>query len=375
MAFEHYVNAGGKKLRLGFTTGVCAAIAAGAALEYLLGGEKTKTGGILTPRGIFVETEVFGHSLEDGGAACSVRKDGGDDIDVTSGAEIRAAVFLTERGLTIDGGQGVGRVTKGGLDQPVGQAAINAVPRAMIGEQVEKICKKHGYAGGVHVIISVPEGERLAKKTFNPNMGIEGGISILGTSGIVEPKSLKALLDSIGVEMRVHGASGAKSVILTPGNYGEDFLRAFSGIEGIPIVKCSNFIGDTLDMAAEHHMERVLVVGHMGKLVKLAGGVMNTHSRYADCRGEIFTAHGAMAGISKEAARELMSAPTADGCMDILKREGIYGQVVRSLLEQIQERLERRAAGAFAVGAVVFSNQRGLIGMTAGADRILRSMK
>ena len=372
MAFEHYIASGQEKLRLGFTTGTCAAIAAGAAAELLLGGVEQKQGSLMTPKGIEVDTEVIHHCLQDGTAACSVMKDGGDDIDVTAGAEIRAQVCKTTGGLTIDGGQGVGRVTKRGLDQPVGEAAINSVPREMIGDQVKKVCKKYGYTGGIHVIISVPQGEDIAKKTFNPNMGIEGGISILGTSGIVEPKSLKALLDSINVEMRMHGANGVKHMIVTPGNYGADFLKAFPEAEGIPVVKCSNFIGDVLDMAAQYGMESVIVVGHVGKLVKLAGGIMNTHSRYADCRGEIFAAHGAMAGISAETARALMDAATADRCIEILREKGVWEQAARSLMNQIQVRLERRAAGAFRVGAVVFSNQYGLIGITEKAHNLLR---
>lgn len=373
MAFEHYIQSGGKRLRCGYTTGTCAALAAAAATQLLLTKEPPKTMGLMTPKGIFVEVEISQSSLEGGKATCGVVKDAGDDVDATQGLLICAQVESSEApGITIDGGLGVGRVTKPGLDQPVGAAAINHVPRQMIASAVEKVQKIFGDSRGLAVTIFVPEGEKIAQKTFNPYMGIVGGISILGTSGIVEPMSIQALIDTLELEIRQAAALGAKDLILTPGNYGKDFL-AEHGLEGgkIPVVKYSNFLGEALDAAAANGFSRVLLVGHLGKLVKLAGGIMNTHSRYADCRGEIFCAHAAIAGASQKTCQALMDCATSDAALEILQREGLIQPVLESLLKHITLHLHRRVAGAYQVGGVLYSNQYGYLGETEEAKEIL----
>lgn len=373
MAFEHYIQSGGKRLRCGYTTGTCAALAAAAATQLLLTKEPPKTMGLMTPKGIFVEVESSQSSLEGGKATCGVVKDAGDDVDATQGLLICAQVeYSREPGVTIDGGLGVGRVTKPGLDQPVGAAAINHVPRQMIASAVEKVQKIFGSTRGLAVTIFVPDGEKIAQKTFNPYMGIVGGISILGTSGIVEPMSIQALIDTLELEIRQAAALGARDLILTPGNYGKDFL-ADRGLEGgtIPTVKYSNFLGEALDAAAVNGFSRVLLVGHLGKLVKLAGGIMNTHSRYADCRGEIFCAHAAIAGASQKTCQALMDCATSDAALEILQREHLTQPVLESLLERISHHLHRRVAGAYQVGAVLYSNQYGYLGETEEAKEII----
>lgn len=373
MAFEHYVRSGSKLLRCGFTTGTCAALAAAGAARLLLTGTAPRTVSLITPKGWTVEAPLEHAALDGDTARCAVRKDAGDDPDVTDGCLVCAAVRKTERGVAIDGGEGVGRVTKPGLDQPVGAAAINAVPRRMIAAAVEDVCAEAGYAGGLSVVISVPEGAALANRTFNPRLGVEGGISILGTSGVVEPMSEQALIDTISVEIRQAAATGAKRLILTPGNYGADFLHA-QGYDrlGAPVVKCSNYLGDALDAAAGEGFDAVLLVGHIGKLVKLAGGVFNTHSRCADCRAELFTAHAACCGADTATCRAMMDAATTDACMELLDAAGLRGAVLRSLLDAMQRHLERRAAGAYRVGAAVFSNAYGALGMTDTAAELLR---
>lgn len=373
MAFEHYIQSNGKRLRCGYTTGTCAALAAAGAARLLLTGEIPELLCFTTPKGLPVEVEPEFCHLEETSAVCGVRKDGGDDIDVTAGLLICTRVErLDTPDITVDGGEGVGRVTKPGLDQPVGAAAINRVPRRMITEAVQAVCENAGYNGGLWVTVFVPGGVEAAYKTFNPKLGVEGGISILGTSGIVEPMSSQALVDTIALELRQAAALGAKKVILTPGNYGMDFIRA-QGLDqiDIPIVKCSNFIGDALNEAAVQGFEAVLFVGHIGKLVKLAGGIMNTHSRWADCRSELFCAHAALAGANRETCAALMEAAAADACVAILDRERLRQPVLDSLLRAIQTHLEHRAAGAFQVGAVVFSNEYGLLGRTDQAQEIL----
>lgn len=366
MAFEHYIRSGQKLLRCGYTTGVCAALAVQGAASLLLSGQAPETVSLLTPKGLTVKvTPVFCRMEDKKNAVCAVEKDAGDDTDVTDGMEIAATVRRTDTpGVTIDGGPGVGRVTKPGLDQPVGAAAINPVPRRMIEQQALAVCRTYGYTGGLKVTISVPGGEEAAKRTFNPHLGVEGGISILGTSGIVEPMSEQALIDTIELELR-QAAAQSPRLILTPGNYGEDFIHAHGWDKlGIPTVKCSNFIGESLDAAANLGFAQVLLVGHTGKLVKLAGGVMNTHSKYADCRSELFCAHAALCGADRELCRALMGAATADACIALLDSAGLRRAVLDSLLEAIQNNLERRVRNAYQTGVVLFSNQYGLLGST-----------
>ena len=372
MAFEHYVRSGQKLLRCGYTTGTCAALAAAGAAKLLLTGTAPAVLSLMTPKGLPVEIEPLFCRMNGGGAECAVVKDSGDDADVTGGMSIVATVRRSpEPGVAIDGGAGVGRVTKPGLDQPVGAAAINSVPRRMIAEQTRKICAEAGYTGGLSVVISIPGGEEAAKRTFNPMLGVEGGLSVLGTSGIVEPMSEQALIDTIAVELR-QASHGSDRLILTPGNYGADYLHE-TGLDaiGVPVVKCSNFLGDALDIIAGLPFRQVLLVGHIGKLVKVAGGVMNTHSKYADCRTELFCAHAAVCGASQETCRALLGAATADACLSLLQEAGLTEAVTESLLLAIQAHLDHRSAGAFSIGAEVFSNQYGLLGRTKTAKEML----
>lgn len=377
MAFEHYIYFGGKKLRCGYTTGTCAALAAKGAAHLLLAGAKPEQVSLTTPKGLVVTAVPEQWTLEEHAASCAVAKDAGDDADITAGMLVFARVERQDQpGIIIDGGIGVGRVTKPGLDQPVGAAAINRVPRQMIEQEVALVCDDLGYDGGLKVTIYIPDGEELAKKTFNPHLGIEGGLSILGTSGIVEPMSIQALIDTIQLELRQAAAQGARHVILTPGNYGMDFLKKQGWIrKDIPVVKCSNFIGDALDGAAAQGFERVLLVGHIGKLAKLAGGIMNTHSRYADCRTELFCAHAAVCGCGQEVCRALMDAATTDACIAVLDKAGMRQPVLDSMVVAIEQHLEHRVAGAYQIGAILFSNEYGLLGQTKGAKEIMDGWK
>lgn len=376
--FEHYVRSGRSMLRCGYTTGTCAALAAGAAAELLLTGRAPEEASLTTPKGLEVTAALAAAELLENGleARCAVQKDAGDDYDVTDGMQVWATVRRTDApGVRIDGGEGVGRVTRPGLDQPVGEAAINRVPRRMIVEQVERVCARLGFTGGMAVVISIPGGAERAAKTFNPVMGVVGGLSILGTSGVVEPMSEQAIVDTIAVQMR-QAAAESSNLILTPGNYGEDFLKA-AGLDGLgaPVVKCSNFLGEALDIAANQGFQRVVLVGHVGKLVKAAGGIMNTHSKYADCRMELFCAHAALRGADVELCRNLMAAATTDACIGLLDQAGLRRAVLDSLMDAIQLHLERRAAGAYAIGAVMFSNVHGPLGQTEQAKEILEGWK
>ena len=421
MALDYYIQSGGKRLRCGFTTGTCAALAAAGAAAGLLTGVLPDHMSLVTPAGVPVEVPLV--RVKTGvSSVCGVYKDAGDDRDATDGILIVAEVSCGKEGesgtaavtsrkegesgaaeasceknctgddtqfsdgvtVQIEGGPGVGLVTKPGLDQPVGAAAINSTPRRMIEDAVRRVCESTGYEGAIRVCISVPDGEKIAAKTFNGHLGIEGGISILGTSGIVKPMSMQAYIDAVNVEIRQHAAMGKKRLILTPGNYGINFLHEMQGRslslsdmqdadlqgveeilrdESVPVVMCSNFIGDSLDSAGMHGFEEVLLTGHIGKMVKLAGGIMNTHSLFADCRTDLFCAHAAVCGARTEVCREIMSAATTDACLGILEKEGIRDAVMDSLMSAICGHISRHVRGKYRIHVIVFSNIYGILGI------------
>lgn len=268
----------------------------------------------------------------------------------------------------IDGGIGVGRVTKPGLDQPVGNAAINHVPREMIEREVLQVCQVLDYRGILSVEISVPEGEKLAEKTFNPRLGIVGGISILGTSGVVEPMSTQAILDTIRVELRQQRALGREDVVISPGNYGLDFLKNTYHYDLDKSVKCSNFIGLTIDMAVEEGFRRLLLAGHIGKLIKVAGGIMNTHSREGDCRMELLTAFAVKCGVTSEDAAKILSCVTTEEAVRILDECGRRQEVMDYAMERILFYLEKRAQGKLAIECIMYANDFGALAKSKEAE-------
>lgn len=370
---EEYIIKDGKKLRLGYTTGSCAAAASKAAAWMLLTGKRKEKIQIDTPKGITLDLDVLQISMDDTIVSCAIEKDGGDDPDVTKGSLVFAQVTRTETpGIIIDGGQGVGRVTKRGLDQPVGAAAINSVPRQMIRENLEEVCRLTDYHGGLSVVISVPDGEQLAKKTFNPRLGIVGGISILGTTGIVEPMSEQALVDTIRVELRQRKANGAEYVLLTPGNYGSDYIQKEIGIDPKTAVLTSNFIGESLDICKELGFRGALLIGHIGKLVKIAGGMLNTHSKYGDCRMDIMAAHAGAAGLSAPQIAEMLDCATCDDAIRILKENGLCAQTLERISNRISFIMDHRVAGEMNTGAILFSKEYGFLTETKNARSLLK---
>ena len=331
---DEYIYHGKEKLRCGYTTGSCAAAASKAAAEMLLTGEFVHETQLMTPKGIELHLPTENAEISEVFASCAVRKDSGDDPDITNGILVYAKSERIPFGIEIDGGKGIGRVTKAGLDQPVGNAAINSVPRKMISAAVSEICEKYDYHGGIRITISVPDGEQIALKTYNPRMGIEGGISIIGTSGIVEPMSSRALIDTIKVEERMRRSEGRKNLLLTIGNYSRNFLA-----ENMPMimnygVKCSNYIGDAIDIALELGFESVLIVGHIGKLVKLGAGIMNTHSAQADGRMDVLVTCGVMADVDPQILKKLPSCATVDAALDELDKANAVDRVAAVLMEK-----------------------------------------
>ncbi len=363
-------------LKYGFTTGICAAAAAKAAAVMAFGKRKIEYVSIYTPNGMEFETAVLEAELFENGAGCAVRKYSGDDPDVTNGILIFAKVTLTDDdGILIDGGEGVGRVTKAGLWQDIGEAAINKVPREMIEKEVRLVLDEHGYTGGARVIISVPGGEKVAERTFNSRLGIVGGISILGTSGIVEPMSEKAIIEAIGAEMRVKRANESDTLLMTPGNYGLDFIKNTYGINIDRGIKCSNYIGACLDMAVECGFKSVLLVGHIGKLVKLAGGIMDTHSRNADCRMEILAANTATHTDRIDVVRGIFGCVTTEEALGILKQNRILGPVMEDITAKAAFYMKKRVADRIDTGIVMFSNEFGVLGESENARAMLETIK
>ena len=373
---EEYQFSQGKNLRCGYTTGSCATAAAKAAATMLLTGEPVATVRIDTPKGIMLNLEPLEIEVQDQYVSCAIRKDSGDDPDDTNGILVFAKVEkVAEPGVHIEGGLGVGRVTKPGLACAVGGPAINPTPRRMITTEVTSVMEEAGYAGGLLVTISIPEGVEIAKKTFNPRLGIVGGLSVLGTSGIVEPMSEKALIETMYVEMRAQKARGNKNLLVFFGNYGEDFTRDVMKLDLEGAVTCSNFVGELLDYAVFLGFETLLLIGHSGKLVKLAQGVMNTHSKYADWRTEVFALQAMLHGASIEVGQELYHCLTTDEVTKILKREEIFEPVMEQVTERIDFYMQHRVHGKIKTAAFMFSNVYGILGKTKDAEELIQLHK
>ena len=358
-------------MRNGFTTGSCAAAASKAAIYMLITGKDKKSISIDTPKGITYTTDILDIKREESSVTCAVKKDSGDDPDITNGMFIYSTVSFAKKNtkcVNIDGGIGVGRVTKPGLDRSVGEAAINTVPRQMIEKEVREVCDLFDISEDINVVISVPGGEETARKTFNPKLGIEGGISIIGTSGIVEPMSTKALLDTIRLELRQRKELGYDYVTVSPGNYGLDFMRDTYGYDLDRSVKCSNFIGDTIDMAVELGFKDFLYVGHIGKLIKVAGGIMNTHSKEADCRMEILTAIGCQHDVPSETLKKIMDCVTTEEACKLLKDCNKCDEVCFDAAKRICTNLEKRAQGNLNVECVMFSKELGELSKSMAAE-------
>lgn len=390
---ERYIMKNQKQLRFGITTGTCAAAAARAAAAHLLLGQsadrKNDVVGILTPKGIMVHVPVTLIAITKNSCEYMVIKDSGDDPDVTNGAEIYAEVKMLDatypdesafhsehyNNLYLDGGIGIGRVTKEGLEQSVGQAAINTVPREMIFRAVGEVCQLAEYKGFLLVTVSIPAGVELAKRTFNPRLGIEGGISVLGTSGMIEPMSERAIIDTIEIEIKQLAGQGVKHLLVTPGNYGQAYAAQYLNLQMEQSVKCSNYIGETIDLAVSYGIERFLLVGNIGKLVKLAAGIMNTHSKVADGRCEIFAVHTVLCGGTGEMVQTLMSCINTDEMIKHLEEWKLKEAVMQSICSKIEEYMEHRIGGKMQFGVVLFSEKFGYLGETRNSRQLVNLMK
>ena len=375
MKMDSFITKDGKRLRRGFTTGTCAAAASKAAAVMLLTGRELHSVCLVTPAGIGLDLPLENVERGDGFASCAVRKDSGDDPDVTNGLLVYARVEKTAApGIILEGGAGIGRVTKPGLDQGVGEAAINSTPRRMIAAALREVCEDAGYPGGLHVVLSAPGGEEIAKRTFNPRLGIVGGISILGTTGIVEPMSDEAVVETVRAELSTRRAAGRDYVLLVPGNFGAEFVKDTLGFDPEDAVTVSNFIGDAFSLADELGFRGALLVGHIGKTVKLAAGLFNTHSRYGDGRAEIFAAHAAACGADPETARRLLESASTDDMLDIVDGAGIRSAVMDSIMGRVNSQLMARPL-SLKRGVMAFSKKYGLLGNTDDCMGLLRLLR
>ena len=412
-----------KQLRTGFTTGTCAAACTRAAVLFLCTGKAPVAAETVTPSGVRAILPIVLAKQEEDSAVCGVQKDSGDDPDVTNGTLICARAILThydsmprlynkeesaddrtlanetsfgtinthilekdakrlkgfERGYTdpacpeieVTGGEGVGIVTRGGLSCPVGHYAINPVPRAAIFREADLARREAGMPDlPLRIEISIPAGQELAEKTFNPHLGIVGGISVLGTTGIVNPMSEAALVETIRLDIRVHAQENVSLLAVAPGNYGERFLKEETGLSMENFIKCSNFIGDSFQMLAQEGIHRALLAGHVGKLVKVAGGVMNTHSRYGDRRMEILAACARTVGFPE--ADALLPMNTTEEAADFLQEHGWLDRVMEQVAHQVKEVLEEKSDVLTEV--MLFSSNYGLMARTAGADAYVREL-
>ena len=364
-------------LRCGYTTGTCAAAASKAAAKMLFSKEKVYSVSITTPNQTELTIDVINPQFNDNKASCSIEKDSGDDPDITNGTLVSSEVRLIPDSseIVIDGGKGVGRVTKPGLDQPVGQAAINSVPRKMIRDSLNELAREYDYDGGFDVLISVPKGEELAKKTFNPELGIIGGISILGTTGIVEPMSAKALADSLKVEIDVISAEGNDSILIFLGNFGKKFAEEDLSLSTKPGVMCSNFIDVALDHSVECGFDNILLIGHIGKLVKLAIGMFNTHSHNGDGRIEALLSAAIEAGADLDTLKDINSCVTTNAVLDILHEKNLLAETMDILNEKIQHNIDKRIPSEINIGFICFANTGDYEGVLFESENARELMK
>ncbi|MDT2849770.1 cobalt-precorrin-5B (C(1))-methyltransferase CbiD [Vagococcus carniphilus] len=373
---EEFVYVNGKKMRKGYTTGSCATAASVAATHLLLNEEECEEVVVLSPvdKEIRIPIESI-ERVDDKTAIASVRKNGGDDADATHGMLIYSKVTLRDdTEVTIEGGEGIGRVTQEGLLVPIGKPAINPKPRKMIGDNIRKML---GESRGADILIFAPEGYEIAKQTMNRNLGIIGGISILGTTGIVTPMSEDSWKAAISIELEMKKKQGFEKIVLSPGNYGEDFAVNKMMIDETKIVSMSNFVGYVLKEVQRIGFEEVLMVGHLGKLIKVSAGIFSTHSKDADARAEILVANLALMGMPIPDLERVSKCLTTEAAGDIISEtgyEGVY-QIIADKIKFRSEKLLKYRDPKVKVDVVLFSSKTGLLSSTKPIKELMEEWK
>jgi cobalt-precorrin-5B (C1)-methyltransferase len=359
-----------RNLRSGITTGASAAAAAQAAVIKLFGGEAIQAAKIINPKGQEIIVPIKEVLSGEGYIKAVVIKDGGDDPDVTNGLEIVVTVARIDDEIIITGGTGVGIVTKPGMQVPIGEPAINPVPRQMIIDAVKSYIPE---GAGVKIEVSVPKGEETARKTLNPKLGIIGGISILGTTGIVEPMSEEALKRSLVPQVEIAKALGYTTVCLTPGRLGEKWVTGILGIPSDAVILMSNFVGFLLRTCAEKGMKSVLLAGHHSKLTKVAAGCFQTHNKVSDGRLETLAAHAALMGAGPEVVKALLEANTSEEALGILRSAG-YDEVMSMVADRAAKRAGEHVFGELKVGVAMFTMSGEVLAVDDNAREIGREM-
>ena len=365
----------GKALRKGYTTGSCATAAARVAALMVLRQQVINQVSIVTPSGVALFLNVEQPLIEGQQASAAIRKDGGDDIDATHGMLIYARVSLNDGGvIRLEGGEGVGRVTRNGVGLPVGCAAINKTPRQTIEQAVRDVI---GPNRGAEIVIFAPEGEERAKKTYTDRLGIKGGISIIGTSGIVTPMSEESWKRSLSIELEMKRANGLEKIILVPGNHGERFVSQQMSIDGDYVVTMSNFVGYMLQEVVRLGFRHVVLVGHPGKLVKIAAGIFHTHSHIADGRMETLISHLALMGAPVELLQAVDRCDTTEAAIELIAERGwqaVYHQIARKICFRVDQML-RFSSDKPKCDAVMFSFENQVLGSNRPVSEIVEDFR
>ena len=347
----------------GYTTGSCAAGAAKGAAFGLLQGAIPDTVDLTTPADVTLKLSLIHRRVGKDFAECAVRKYSGDDPDITNGCKIYVRVKRSEaNGIRFMGGDGVGLVTKPGLQIPQGEPAINPVPRSMIKDSLKEVLGKQS---GIDVSVTVPEGKKLAKKTFNERLGIVDGISIIGTTGIVRPMSLDSFKVSLLCGLDVAKAAGHEAIVLVPGSIGETgFLKHFN-ISKYQVIQMSNFVGFMLDEAVKRGFSNVIIGGHPGKLAKLIRGDFNTHSSKSKPANDILIKIFKREKISSALINELNDSSTVEGMVEIIKEHNDM-QVFDRIADDVQSAADRNISSKAKIGTILFDMRKNIIGVSKG---------
>ena len=345
----------GKAYRKGYTTGSCATAAAKVAALMILRQQIIHQISIVTPAGVTLHLNVEEPLIHGNQATAAIRKDGGDDVDVTHGMLIYAQVKLRDDAhITITGGTGIGKVTQKGIGLPIGHSAINKTPLQTIEAAVREVL---GPERGADVVIFAPEGEERALRTYNSRLGILGGISILGTTGIVTPMSEESWKRTLAIELEQKRENGLDKVIFVPGNHGERFVREQLQVDTNLVVTMSNFVGYMLQEAERLAFRHVVMVGHLGKLIKVAAGIFHTHSHIADGRMETLVTHLALAGAPNELLQQVYHCLTTEAAMELIAQAGyesVYDAIATRIVDRVQQML-RYSPQPFTCDVILFS--------------------
>ncbi|CCL27708.1 TPA: cobalt-precorrin-5B (C(1))-methyltransferase CbiD [Clostridioides difficile] len=403
---EEYVYIDGKKYRRGYTTGSCATGASKAAVYMLITKNRINTINIDTPKGIPLLLKVDNINISDTFVECSIKKDGGDDIDATHTMDIYARAEIVAKNdknkgyltlkdidslstnseckselykfIRVYGGTGIGVVTKKGLSVDVGKPAINPTPLKMINHEIRKLIGDNfesilGNDKVLKITIFAPQGETVAKKTFNPRLGIVGGISIIGTTGIVEPMSDEGWKKSLSIELQMKKEQGLDKIILVPGNHGEQFIREKLNLDIKYVVRVSNFIGYMIKEAQRIGYKKILMAGHIGKFIKVSAGIFNTHSKVADARSEILVANLALMGARYEFLNKINQCVTTEEAVELINNSE-YGEVYNILSNKCKERVKQylnEDSDDIDVEVIIFSMDKSLLGKSDNTDDLV----